>query len=68
MVAHSIGIIAIQAGAGSRVVRTQPEAAHEALCAIEVISREALSGLRRTVVAPLPLELRRRGGTCQPAG
>ncbi|MFG3590729.1 sensor histidine kinase [Streptomyces sp. NPDC047990] len=51
MVAHSIGIIAIQAGAGSRVVRTHPEEAREALCAIEVTSREALSGLRRTVVA-----------------
>ncbi|MFC9259174.1 sensor histidine kinase [Streptomyces hydrogenans] len=51
MVAHSIGIIAIQAGAGSRVIRTHPEEAREALCAIEVTSRETLSGLRRTVAA-----------------
>ncbi|MFD4481290.1 sensor histidine kinase [Streptomyces sp. NPDC058471] len=51
MVAHSIGIIAIQAGAGSRVIRTQPAKAQEALRAIEDTSREALSGLRRTLVS-----------------
>ncbi|MCL7380467.1 sensor histidine kinase [Streptomyces sp. 35G-GA-8] len=51
MVAHSIGIIAIQAGVGSRVIRTQPAEAHEALRAIEATSRETLSGLRRTLVA-----------------
>ncbi|MCJ1680840.1 sensor histidine kinase [Streptomyces sp. APSN-46.1] len=51
MVAHSIGIIAIQAGAGSRVIQTQPAAAREALRAIEATSRETLSGLRRTLVA-----------------
>ncbi|MFD3940623.1 sensor histidine kinase [Streptomyces sp. NPDC058611] len=51
MVAHSIGIIAIQAGVGSRVIRTQPEEAREALRAIEATSRETLSGLRRTLVA-----------------
>ncbi|MET9417477.1 sensor histidine kinase [Streptomyces klenkii] len=51
MVAHSIGIIAIQAGVGSRVIQTQPEEALEALRAIEVTSRETLSGLRRTLVA-----------------
>jgi signal transduction histidine kinase len=51
MVAHSIGIIAIQAGVGSRVIRTQPAEARQALRAIEVTSRETLSGLRRTLVA-----------------
>ncbi|MFI1170081.1 sensor histidine kinase [Streptomyces melanogenes] len=51
MVAHSIGIIAIQAGVGSRVIETQPEEAREALRAIEATSRETLSGLRRTLVA-----------------
>ncbi|QGV81916.1 sensor histidine kinase [Streptomyces ficellus] len=51
MVAHSIGIIAIQAGAGSRVIAKRPEEAAEALRAIEATSREALSGLRRTLVA-----------------
>ncbi|MHA6757772.1 sensor histidine kinase [Streptacidiphilus sp. PAMC 29251] len=51
MVAHSIGIIAIQAGVGSRVITTQPEEARKALAAIEATSRETLSGLRRTLVA-----------------
>jgi signal transduction histidine kinase len=51
MVAHSIGIIAIQAGVGSRVIHTQPDEARNALDAIEATSRETLSGLRRTLVA-----------------
>jgi signal transduction histidine kinase len=51
MVAHSIGIIAIQAGVGSRVLDSQPEEARSALQAIEATSRETLSGLRRTLVA-----------------
>ncbi|MCX4695084.1 sensor histidine kinase [Streptomyces sp. NBC_01408] len=51
MVAHSIGIIAIQAGVGSRVIRTQPAEAREALRAIEATSRDTLSGLRRTLVS-----------------
>ncbi|MES9521901.1 sensor histidine kinase [Streptomyces capoamus] len=51
MVAHSIGIIAIQAGVGSRVMQTQPAEAREALRAIEATSRETLSGLRRTLVS-----------------
>ncbi|KUN04024.1 hypothetical protein AQI95_21565 [Streptomyces yokosukanensis] len=51
MVAHSIGIIAIQAGMGSRVIQTQPTEAREALRAIETTSRETLSGLRRTLVS-----------------
>ncbi|MEV4442837.1 sensor histidine kinase [Streptomyces sp. NPDC049577] len=50
-VAHSIGIIAIQAGVGSRVIQTQPAEAREALRAIETTSRETLSGLRRTLVS-----------------
>jgi signal transduction histidine kinase len=51
MVAHSIGIIAIQSGAGSRVIDTQPEQARSALAAIETTSRDALAGLRRMLVA-----------------
>ncbi|WP_280670706.1 MULTISPECIES: sensor histidine kinase [unclassified Kitasatospora] len=51
MVAHSIGIIAIQAGVGRRVIQTQPAEAREALRAIETTSRETLAGLRRTLVA-----------------
>ncbi|MEU9714958.1 sensor histidine kinase [Streptomyces sp. NPDC047976] len=51
MVAHSIGVIAIQAGVGSRVIETQPAQAREALRTIEATSRETLSGLRRTLVS-----------------
>jgi signal transduction histidine kinase len=47
MVAHSIGIIAIQAGAGHRVFDASPDQARDALAAIEATSRETLSGLRR---------------------
>ncbi len=51
MVAHSIGVIAIQAGVGSRVIDRQPAQAREALQNIEATSRETLAGLRRTLVA-----------------
>ncbi|OIK02796.1 hypothetical protein BIV23_24135 [Streptomyces monashensis] len=51
MVAHSIGIVTIQAGVAGRVIDTQPGAAREALRAIEDTSRQTLSGLRRTLVA-----------------
>jgi signal transduction histidine kinase len=47
IVAHSIGIIAIQAGAGHRVFDASPAEARGALAAIEATSRETLSGLRR---------------------
>ncbi|MDR8413197.1 histidine kinase [Nonomuraea sp. 3-1Str] len=46
MVAHSIGVIAIQAGAGARVMDAEPAKAREALTAIETTSRETLRGLR----------------------
>ncbi|MBB4703898.1 sensor histidine kinase [Sphaerisporangium siamense] len=51
MIAHSIGLIAIQAGVGSRVMHTQPAEARNALMTIEATSRETLAGLRRTLVA-----------------
>ncbi|MEU3623244.1 hypothetical protein BS329_40735 [Amycolatopsis coloradensis] len=47
MVAHSIGVIAFQAGMGSRVIDTQPSEARDALRAIEETSRDTLAGLRR---------------------
>ncbi|MET7462746.1 histidine kinase [Nonomuraea sp. NPDC005501] len=49
MVAHSIGVIALQAGAARRVIDTQPERARQALGEIENVGRETLSGLRRMV-------------------
>jgi signal transduction histidine kinase len=51
MIAHSIGVIAIQAGMGRRVIDTQPAEARGALGTIEETSRETLAGLRRMLVA-----------------
>jgi signal transduction histidine kinase len=51
MVAHSIGIIALQAGAARRVIDTQPAEARDALGEIETTGRETLSGLRRMLGA-----------------
>ncbi|MEU7576829.1 histidine kinase [Streptomyces sp. NPDC041068] len=50
-VAHSIGIIALQAGAAARVAETQPTAAREAMIAVEQAGRETLAGLRRLLGA-----------------
>jgi signal transduction histidine kinase len=51
MVAHTIGIIAIQAGVGRRVIDTQPAEARNALAAIEATSRQTLAGLRQMLGA-----------------
>jgi signal transduction histidine kinase len=51
MVAHSIGIIALQAGAAAQVIHTQPGRAREAMIAVETTGRETLTGLRRMLGA-----------------
>ncbi|MDH6144906.1 MULTISPECIES: sensor histidine kinase [Kitasatospora] len=51
MVAHSMGVIAFQAGAAGLVLDTQPANARKALGAIETTSRETLAGLRRMLVS-----------------
>ena len=51
MVAHSIGIIAIQAGAARRCIKTRPEGVQNSLTVIENTSRETLAGLRRMLGA-----------------
>ncbi|MBL6275697.1 sensor histidine kinase [Micromonospora fiedleri] len=51
VVAHSIGVIAIQAGVGARVIDTQPVQARAALRTIEATSRDTLAELRRTLGA-----------------
>ena len=50
-VAHSIGIIAILAGAATRVFDSQPVQARQALSSIEATSRETLTGLQRMLSA-----------------
>ncbi|MCU1572143.1 MAG: hypothetical protein JWO93_225 [Micrococcaceae bacterium] len=46
-VAHSMSVIAIQAGMGHHVIDTQPDEAKMALAAIEATSRNALVEMRR---------------------
>ncbi|MGW3045316.1 sensor histidine kinase [Kitasatospora sp. NPDC001159] len=50
-VAHSIGIVALQAGAARRVIDRRPERAKQALGEIEAAGRETLAALRRMLVA-----------------
>ncbi|MFG2693117.1 sensor histidine kinase [Kitasatospora sp. NPDC048407] len=51
MVAHNIGIVAMQAGAARRVFDTQPARARAALGEVETAGRETLAGLRRLLGA-----------------
>jgi signal transduction histidine kinase len=67
LVAHSVGVVAIQAGMGSRVMDTQPAQARSALRAIEVTSRETLAGLRRIVGGLRQADLASRPGASSPA-
>ncbi|WP_066371130.1 sensor histidine kinase [Herbidospora mongoliensis] len=50
-VAHSIGVIAFQAGAARRVIETRPAEAAQALGEIETAGRDVLAGLRRMLIA-----------------
>jgi signal transduction histidine kinase len=51
VVAHSMSVIAVQAGYGQYVIDTQPEDARQALGAIQATSREALEEMRRMLGA-----------------
>jgi signal transduction histidine kinase len=51
MIAHTVGVIALQAGAASMLIDAEPAKAREAVGAIESTSRETLSGLRRMLVS-----------------
>lgn len=51
MVAHSLGIMTLQAGAAARVIDTQPQSARDALHEVESAGREVLAGLRRMLGA-----------------
>ncbi|TCO53125.1 signal transduction histidine kinase [Actinocrispum wychmicini] len=46
VVAHSMSVIAVQAGMGSHVIASQPDAAAKALAAIETTSRATLREMR----------------------
>jgi signal transduction histidine kinase len=47
VVAHSMTVVAVQAGFGEYVFDSQPGEARAALCAIQTVSREALSDMQR---------------------
>jgi len=49
VVAHSLGVIAVQAGTGRRLAATQPQQAEAALATIERVSRESMVEMRRIV-------------------
>lgn len=49
VIAHTVSVVVVQAGAGRRVAREDPEGARAALASIEGIGREALADLRRMV-------------------
>jgi signal transduction histidine kinase len=63
VVAHSMSVIAVQAGYGQYVIDTQPGDAHAALGAIQATSHEALDEMRRMLGA-----LRQADETDAPAG
>jgi len=47
VVAHSMSVIAVQAGVGHFLIRDRPEEAEKALAAIETTSRESMTEMRR---------------------
>jgi signal transduction histidine kinase len=49
LVAHSLSVIVLQAGAARRIVAGQPERAEPAFTSIEGVAREALTEMRRLV-------------------
>jgi signal transduction histidine kinase len=62
VVAHSMSVIAVQAGYGQYVIDTSPDGARDALGAIQATSRDALEEMRRMLgvlrqqdIAPPPL-------------
>jgi len=61
VVAHSMSVIAVQAGYGQYVIDTSPDGARDALGAIQATSRDALEEMRRMLgvlrqqdIAPIP--------------
>ena len=51
VIAHSVGVIAVQAGAARAVAEQRPDRAREALGAIEDVSKQTLAELRRALGA-----------------
>jgi signal transduction histidine kinase len=62
VIAHSVSVIAVQAGAARAVAQQRPDLAREALGAIEDVSKETLTEVRRAIGAL------RDAGDAQPDG
>jgi signal transduction histidine kinase len=49
VVAHSVSVMVVQAGAARRIAKVDPEQAHDAISAIESTGRQALAEMRRLI-------------------
>jgi signal transduction histidine kinase len=69
VVAHSVSLMVVQAGAARRMLDTEPEASRGALLSVEDVGREALAELRRVLGllrgTSEPVGLRPQPGTAQ---
>jgi len=68
VVAHSMSVIAVQAGYGQYVIDDSPDGAREALGAIQVTSREALDEMRRMLGVLRSQDVTPTGGPADGAG
>lgn len=66
VVAHSLSVMVVQAGAARRLVTTKPERAAEALGAIETTGREALDEMRRLLGVLRTADDGAAGGALEP--
>jgi signal transduction histidine kinase len=66
VVAHSMSVIAVQAGYGQYVIDSQPADARSALGAIQATSREALDEMRRMLGALREADLGAPGAAAEP--
>jgi signal transduction histidine kinase len=68
VVAHSMSVIAVQAGFGQYVIDEQPGKAREALGAIQATSRDALDEMRRMLSVLRQADTADDGAAAPPAG
>jgi signal transduction histidine kinase len=67
VVAHSVSVMVVQAGAARRVLRAEPAKAEEALASVEQVGRQSLNELRRLLGVLRRDDDRSFGRTPQPS-